>query len=242
MKNLGSILLKAVLTIVIIGLIYLLYDSLFSRYNFAQEKERRYLAIKERMNDIIQVQETYRKLTGRYAGDFDVLIATVKNESIMIVRTIGTESDTIKALSVSEAVALFEIDPNQPDSVLIKRIEKKLDLYNQQLKRTGGDAITTYVVRDTTYTPALNTISMASPIDSIKYIPYGKGETFSLNADSIVVGAGRVLVPTYEVEAYNYQFLKDENAKYYKRKEGIRLGSTTEASTDIVDIVIRKED
>ena len=242
MKNIGKLSLSILLTLIVIVLGYLLYDTLFSPYFFAQEKARRYEVVKQRMRDIIEAQEAYRKVKGTYASDFDVMANTIKNEKMMVIKTIGTESDTIKAISVPEAIQLFEIDPNLSDLVINQKIVRALDRYNQQLRRTGGDAITTYVVRDTTYVPVMETINLTSDVDSLKYIPFSDGQTFELSSDVIIVGAGRVKVPTYEVVAYNDAILKGQNQKYYRKREGIKLGSISEATTDIVDIRIREDE
>jgi len=72
----------------------------------------------------------------------------------------------------------------------------------------------------------------------MQFIPNSQGDKFTLNAQVNYVGPGRVKVPVFEVIAYNSSILEGMNRGYYKSKEGIKLGSLLEASTDIQDIII----
>jgi len=231
--------LKIVFTLVIIGLGYMLYRTLFDPYFFEQTKKKRYNVVKEQLRDIAKAQDAYKQIKGEYADNFDSLVNVCKTGELMLVKTIGTESDTVENISVEQAIEIFNLDPNLPDSLLYTDIDRKLnELYK---KEKAGEKITHYLVRDTVYAPVLTQVQFNTSLDSLKYIPFSKGDEFEMHAQINYVGPGRVKVPVYEVIAYNSSILKGLNRGYYKSKEGIKLGSLTEASTDITDIILMDE-
>lgn len=242
MNKISSLIPRVALSLIVIILGYLLYIELFQPYFFSKEKEKRYKAVKSRMEDIIISQDAYKNLNGVYAGTFDSLTNALKNDSIMVLRTFGEESDSVLVLSVMEGAKMLDVDPTLSMDEIIKKLDTRLRAYNKQLKEKGGDAITTYQVIDTSYTPLLSTIELKTPIDSLKYIPFSGGDQFTLETDVLTVGLGRIQVPVYEVIAYNSSILKGQRKKYFKNKEGIILGSLLEARTDIVEIIIKKEE
>lgn len=69
--------LQIVLWIVCIILGYLIYRSVTGPIEFAKVKERRFAAVIEKLKDIRDSQEAYKTVTGRYANDFNSLIAFV---------------------------------------------------------------------------------------------------------------------------------------------------------------------
>ena len=77
MNNTVSLVLKIVLFIAIIFLGYKLYEIIQEPIRFEKIKERRYDAIKERLEQIRDVQKTYRAEYNAFAGDFNALIAFV---------------------------------------------------------------------------------------------------------------------------------------------------------------------
>jgi type II secretory pathway pseudopilin PulG len=69
--------LQIVLWIVCILLGYLIYRSVTGPIEFAEVKERRYADVINRLKDIRNAQEAYKTVNGRYAKDFNSLIAFV---------------------------------------------------------------------------------------------------------------------------------------------------------------------
>lgn len=233
--KIGKLILNVVLSLAIVGLGYVLYDELFSPYFFEQSKERKYTAVEDVMDEIVKAQTAYKDAKGVFTGSFDTLVMVLQQDSIMRIRSFGEEGDTVKILSVKEARVYFEIDPTLPKDEALRRISKAVTRYNTQIKESGaGESITTYKVEDTSYVPVLSTIDLTLSVDSLRYIPYSGGEEFEMSAATLTVGLGRVQVPVYEVVAYNKAILKDNDIRYYDPMDGIRLGSLTEASSDIV--------
>lgn len=237
MNKVVKIVINVVLSLLVVVLGYILYDEIFSPYYFSQNKEARYTTVKERFNDIILAQEAYKNVKKVFSSDFDSLTSVLKNDSIMQIRAFGQEGDTVKIISVKEAIILFNIDPDLSKDKLIDIISRSVNAYNEQLKAAGGDAITSYKVEDTTYVPVLSTIDLMTDPDSLQFIPHSKGDKFEMEASVLEVGLGRVKVPVFEVRAYNKSILKGEDHRFYNGKNGLQLGSLYEASMDITEII-----
>lgn len=231
----GKLVLNIVLTIAIVVLGYVLYDQLFSPYFFENAKARNYRAVKDSMNEITKAQNAYRSVTGLYAGTWDSLERVLKHDSIPLIRTFGEEGDSVKIIGVAEAKKLFELDENLQGEELLDRIRRHVDRYNKQIKETGGGSIITLKVADTSRIPVLSTVDLKISPDSLRYIPGSGGDEYEIASATLRVGLGAVIVPTFEVVAYNSSILKHENQRFYNSKGGIRLGSLTEAVTDIVE-------
>ncbi len=91
------------LAIIIVALVYFIYDSIMEPVRFRQEVVQREARIIDRLKDIRQVQLAHRSRYQRFTGDLDSLVAFVKNDSLPVVRAIGTVPDT---LTEREAVRL----------------------------------------------------------------------------------------------------------------------------------------
>lgn len=85
--------IQILLTIAILILGYMLYDSINQPIRFQHEQERRYNRTIERLKDIRAAELAYRSMNGTFTGSFDTLINFVKNDSFRVVRAIGFEDD-----------------------------------------------------------------------------------------------------------------------------------------------------
>jgi len=77
MNNTVSLVIKIVLFIAIVLLGYKLYEIIQEPIRFEKIKEKRYDAIKQRLENIRDVQKTYRAEYNTFAKDFNSLIAFV---------------------------------------------------------------------------------------------------------------------------------------------------------------------
>ncbi|MFO7998524.1 MAG: hypothetical protein R6U86_06020 [Bacteroidales bacterium] len=91
------------LALIIVVLVYLIYESIMEPVRFNQEVARREAAIIQRLKDIRSVQLAHRSRYQAFNGDLDSLVQFVKNDSLPIIMAIGTVPDTI---TESEAVRL----------------------------------------------------------------------------------------------------------------------------------------
>lgn len=89
--------MKTVINLVIIagiiGLAYLLYNSIQEPIAFKGEKEKREMAVVEQLKKIRQAQEIYRAVTGEFAGSFEALSDTIKNGQIPVLKVEGDPDD-----------------------------------------------------------------------------------------------------------------------------------------------------
>jgi hypothetical protein len=91
------------LAIVIVVLVYLIYESIMEPVRFNQEVARREAMIIQRLRDIRSVQVAHRSRYNKFNGDLDSLALFVKNDSLPLIMAIGTVPDT---LTETEAVRL----------------------------------------------------------------------------------------------------------------------------------------
>ncbi len=89
------------LTIAILVLVYFIYETIMEPVHFRQDAREREQKVIERLKDIRQAQIAHRSRYGKFTGDLDSLVNFIRNDSLAIVRAIGTVPDT---LTESEAV------------------------------------------------------------------------------------------------------------------------------------------
>lgn len=95
--------IQIALAIVIVVLIYMIYDRIMEPVRFNQEVARREADIIQRLRDIRQVQVAHRSIYQRFNGSLDSLVQFVRQDSLPVVRAIGTVPDT---LTEAEAVRM----------------------------------------------------------------------------------------------------------------------------------------
>jgi hypothetical protein len=227
--------LKIGLTVVIIGLGYLLYDTLFKPYYFEQRKERQYAEVKDRLLEISAAQKVFRDITGRYAGNWDTLGQVMKFGEVPVIMSLGKMGDTVRYINMATAINMFQIDPTLTGEALHERIRHELRRIDSLIKYENYDS-PTIMVQDTSYVAAQDVARISTHPDSLRYIPNGDGRMFSLQANIIPYGPARLPIPVYEVIALNKDILWDENPSRYKPGGGWKLGSMSEPSSEIMEI------
>lgn len=98
--------INILLTVVIVILVYLLYESIMDPIRFNNEKDMREEAIKERLVDIRDAQVLFRQKYGRYTGSFDTLINFIKYDSIPVVFRQGQLTDEMVSKGMTEREAI----------------------------------------------------------------------------------------------------------------------------------------
>jgi hypothetical protein len=94
--------IQILLSVAILGLGYMLVDSIRQPIRFQHEQRARYQRTIDRLKDIRTAQLAYRSMNGEFTGSFDTLINFVKTDSFRVVRSIGDLDDSL-------AVALGQI-------------------------------------------------------------------------------------------------------------------------------------
>lgn len=75
----NKIIVNSILAILTIGLVWACFWSIYSDINFDSQKSEREKAVKERLLQIKDAEELYKKTYGEYVGTLDSLIDFVKN-------------------------------------------------------------------------------------------------------------------------------------------------------------------
>lgn len=219
-------LLKVVLGVLAVILVIVNVRSVMSPIEFEEIRSMRDSAVIYRLIDIKNAQVEYFRAKGRYANDFDTLINFVKTNKVYTVK---------KALELNDRQLekVFELEkerrktreltlsPDEADCVfleLLKNAEEKNDwaIIDEisAMNAEGGDL--RGFRRDTTWVSLIDTLyhNPNYPVDSLPYIPYGKGEKFTLLTDSISK-AGGGYTQLFEARADFEQYLADINKQEY---------------------------
>ncbi len=199
---------SVVLTLVIIGLGYILYQSIMEPIRFEKEKNRRYAVTINRLKDIRSSQVFFKTTYGRYTASFDTLTDFVKNGNIPVVRAIGTIPeefiDSLKSLEKAEKLAL-KMGIIQRDTIRIP-------------------------IRDTLFR------NRYADIDSMRYIPFSGGKEFSLGTAKVNVSG--LIVDVFEASALNFDILRGIDKQLIvnfndgKAFPGLKVGSLTESNNN----------
>ncbi len=116
--------IQIVLAIVIVVLGYFIYDSIMEPVRFNQEVAEREGRVIDQLKDIRDVQRAHRSRYNRFNSDLDSLVEFVRNDSLPVIRAIGSVPDT---LTETEAVELGLVER---DTLWVKAADS--------LKRRGG--------------------------------------------------------------------------------------------------------
>ncbi len=101
-----KLVIKTVLLIAIFILSYFIWQSIDEPIQFKRNKKKRYKATIQKLKDIRTAEEAFFAVHNRYTGDFDSLVNFVKNDSIPIVKAIGSVPDD---MTEKEALRLGKI-------------------------------------------------------------------------------------------------------------------------------------
>jgi hypothetical protein len=201
--------IQILFVLIIIVLGYLIVESIMEPIRFNQEVKTREQATINRLIDIREAQKAYKDIYKKYTGSFDTLIAFVDTGSFAVVRAIG------------------DIPEDWLD-------EMGFDKAREKALKEG------VISRETSYVPVLDSLfSPDFPVDSLRYVPYTDGVTFTMKAGELLTSSNLVV---QVVEAYTlYDDLlngldkqlivnyKDERNKIVGF-EGVKFGSMEEGT------------
>ncbi|NPA37112.1 MAG: hypothetical protein GXO47_09730 [Chlorobi bacterium] len=97
---------QIILTIAILYLGYLVYDSINRPIQFQKEYNKRKEAVIKRLEEIRDVEVAYKSVYEKYTGSFDTLVNFLKNDSLPLVRKIGSLTDSMLEAGMTESKAL----------------------------------------------------------------------------------------------------------------------------------------
>ncbi len=90
-----KLVIKIILLVAIFALSYLIWQSIDEPIQFEKKRAKREKATIQRLKDIRTAEVAFLAVHGHYTGDFDSLINFVKNDSIPVVKAIGSVPDDL---------------------------------------------------------------------------------------------------------------------------------------------------
>lgn len=101
--------LRIILPLVILGLTYLVYDSIDRPIREQKKIDHIEGKIINRIRQIKTAQFAYRDLKNSFAPNFDVLISAMNNEKWPIIKVVGDPEDTLSVVSYDTTyISLYE--------------------------------------------------------------------------------------------------------------------------------------
>jgi len=97
---------QIILTIAILFLGYLCYDSINQPIKFQKHYNNRKEAVIKQLEEIRNVQVAYKSVYSKYTGSFDTLITFLKSDSLPLVKKVGSLTDSMIEAGITETKAL----------------------------------------------------------------------------------------------------------------------------------------
>ena len=98
-----KIVIQLALAVVAAVLAYYIYSGIQQKIDFKKKAQQRREVVQERLMNIVTAQKEFKTQKGRYAANFPELEHFLKNDSLVIIKAIGTVPDTLTEV---EAVQL----------------------------------------------------------------------------------------------------------------------------------------
>ena len=227
----GRTIIQIVLAVAIVGLAYLVYNSIQKPMRFDNEYTKRRDACAEKLKSIRTLEEAYKVTYGSYCGNFDTLINRLMTEDSMRVVSKVNNYDKIPA----------DVDINEvPESEAIKNgWTTRVEVFVTPIAKLREDGKLPTVDAATGKTRQLTD----EEIRNLRYVPYPKGEKneFELYATSIEKSG--FMVPVFLCQVPHEVLLSDMDeqlvvnkiAEIHEVKDryaGWKVGDTTQAITD----------
>ena len=223
--------IQIVLAVAIVGLAYLVYNSIQKPMRFDNEYTKRRDACAEKLKSIRTLEEAYKLTYGTYCGSFDTLINRLMTEDSMKVVSKVNNYDKIP-----EGVDINEV----PESEAIKNgWTTRVEVFVNPIAKLREDKKLPIVDAVTGKTRQLTDEEIAN----LRFVPYPKGEKneFQLQA-GLLVKSG-FMVPVFECKVDMEVLLKDldeqlvvnkiaEIHEVKDRYAGWKVGDMTQAVTD----------
>ena len=96
-------LVQVALAIVILGLIYVIYQQIATPIRFEKETNQRKALVIDRIKDIRTAERAFKTKYQHFTGDFDSLINFVLNEELELERKIVDEDDSVGLAQLKKA-------------------------------------------------------------------------------------------------------------------------------------------
>jgi len=121
--NVKYTIIKVVLSIIIVVLAYLIYDSIMRPVRFNEATSAREAKVVARLIDLRTSQQFYKREHNRYTASFDTLIAFLTKGEIPMVKIIPDPNDTTFTKTINDTLGYVKV----ADSLFHKRTNFSLD-------------------------------------------------------------------------------------------------------------------
>ncbi len=95
--------IQIVLALVIVALVYVIYDQISTPIRFENELKTRKAQVIERIKDIRTAQRAFKSKYQRFTGDFDSLAAFILTDTLELERKIVDEDDSVGMAQLKKA-------------------------------------------------------------------------------------------------------------------------------------------
>lgn len=114
---------KLFLLVLIVGLGYMVVESIMEPVRFNKEKDKREQAVIHKLEDIRSGEMAYRRINGTYTASWDTLIDFLKNNEFFIVKEVADPNDTTFTKTIRDTLGTISII----DSLFNHRVNFNVD-------------------------------------------------------------------------------------------------------------------
>lgn len=104
-----KIALKIVLLVIIIGLGYMVVESIMEPVRFNKQKDIREVSVIQKLEDIRAAELAYKAVNGKYMSDWDTLIDFIKYTEFPIVKEVADPNDTTGKIIIRDTIAYMPV-------------------------------------------------------------------------------------------------------------------------------------
>ena len=182
--------INGILAVCVLALLFICWRSIQDDQDFNAEVRNRESVVKARLLQIRSAEEAYKlQHEGTYCADWSVLIDFVKNGRLPIIMKQGVLSDAQMDKGLTEAKAAAIVNSGDEKAI----IENGLQDFR----------------RDTVWVSLIDSLYKEDDFvaDSLRYIPFSKGDTFELITCPNTTRSGTI-IQVMECNAPDSSFLK----------------------------------
>ncbi len=226
MKILKKVLVYLIFPLAIIGLAYMIVESVMEPVRFNNEKAAREAVAIQRLKDIRTLQNAFKTEYGKFTASFDTLKSFYTDSSMKVVMQLGSADDSV---AVANTEQLKRRNPR------IKP-EQMLELYKK------GERLVFRIENEIPVKDTLFNDRADFNLDSLAFVPFSQGD--SIKMDAVVKTVSGVKVPLFEASLTYKSLLKgldnqlrinldasekERNEKKYGTADfsGLKVGSVT---------------
>lgn len=202
-----KVVVRALLALAIVLLAYISWRSIQGPIDFQAEVERREKAVIQRLVDIRTAQVALRAQKGTYTASFDTLINFVKNGKIATLIKSGDLTEDQLEAGMTEEKAMQIIRSGNIAAI------KAAGLWDETKNAPQ-------LVRDSIFSPAVEVLYPNRKnfnVDSLRYVPYGRGAEFEMGVDTVITASGYP-IQVFEAKTPYTVYLGDLDKKLLNQK------------------------